>query len=328
VIFNFAINKTSTVQSFLSNQAIPLTVEPRQALDTSMIVGDFPEVLQPIGSFIDYLSKRKIKRFYITRTYALGDILMMVPVIRALRCHGFDPYSRVPAWAKPIADLLDIEAEVVTSHHHSKKGEYGILMDGVVEQDHSRIKLSVMHRVDIYFTALGFSKIPNKLDWSVDFKKLPKLNINTDYIVLQTQGSTKMKQLSALATVSLIRFFEEKGISVVQIREDRNRSIEGLFALIAGAKVLVTMDSGPLWVSHMTRTPVVALLGPTRESERLIYHPLYPKKAVGVALNETIGCKSCFEDTRRCGDNMTCLKIQPRKIFELIEPYVSRFMEK
>ena len=47
-------------------------------------------------------------------------------------------------------------------------------------------------------------------------------------------------------------------------------TLEKFFSTIAKAKCLITMDSSPLWISHFTRTPVVVLFGPTRDSERLI----------------------------------------------------------
>lgn len=326
MIFNFALNTSDTIQSFFNKALDPITVEPHQAVDTTMIHGDTSDVLTPVGSFLNVLDKKKIKRFYIHRTFALGDILMLVPVIRALRKYGYDPYLRTTRWAKTFLDLLNIEANVTEIHHHPIEGDYGIMLDGIVEQDHVRPILSGLHRVDTYFKALGMQKIPRKLDWSMDLKRLPKADPEGDYVAFFPSGSTFRKQLPIETREWILKAFKEKDISVVQIGIGSEISIEKLFAAIAEAKCLVTMDSGPLWISHFTRTPVITLLGPTRASERLSRHPLYPRKAIGIALNEIINCESCFEAARKCEDRMDCLKISPEKIFELIYSEVKEWL--
>jgi len=196
-------------------------------------------------------------------------------------------------------------------------------LDGILEQDHFRAELSEMHRCDIYAEALGMKKI-KKLDWSMDLKKLPEVEIKSDYVVLQYQGSTKMKQLPVSTGNWIIKALERMGILVIQISEDKRKSIKELFAVIKGAKCLIAMDSSPLWISHFTQTPVIGLFGPTRPSERIVYHPLYPERAVGIRLNNHLNppCESCFEQTRRCNNRMDCLKLDMKQIFGLIEPYV------
>jgi len=328
VIFNFALNTSDTIQSFFNKSLDPITVEPHQAMDITMIHGDTSGVLTPIGSFLNALDKKKIKRFYIHRTFALGDILMLVPVIRALRKRGYDPYLRTIRWAKSFLDLLDIEIDMVELHRHPTEGAYGIMLDGTVEQDHARAILSGLHRVDTYFKALGMQKIPRKLDWSMDLERLPEIDIEGDYVAFFPAGSTFRKQLPANTREWIMRAFKEKGVSAIQIGVGSEISIKKVFAIIAKAKCLVTMDSGPLWVSHFTRTPVITLFGPSRPSERLAYHPLWPKRAIGIKLNECLNppCESCFEAAGKCGNRMDCLKIRPQKIFDLIYPEVKKWL--
>jgi len=325
VMFKFALNATSTIQSFFTSREIaPITVFPNQVLDVSQIHGETSSVLTPIDSFLNYLDQKKIKRFCICRSYAMGDILLLVPVIRALRKQGYDAYIRTTKAWKSVLDLLDIEMQI-TEHNTHPEG-WGVNLDGILEQDHFRAELSEMHRCDIYAKALGMGKI-KKSDWSMDLKKLPEVNIEGDYIAFQYQGSTKMKQLSTDTGNWIIKAFEEKGISVVQISESKRMSAEKLFAVIAKAKLLITMDSSPNWIAHFTKTPTILLLGPTRASERITKHPLYPDKAVGIALNKEINCSSCFEQAQRCAGRIDCLKLRPEKIFELIKPYVLKFWE-
>jgi len=328
LIFKFAFNKTSVIQSFFVSTVNPLTIQPHQAVEVSQIHGDFPDVLQPIDSFIKYLDTRKVKRFYIYRTFALGDILMLVPVIRELRKRGYDPYLKTIRWAKPVLDLLGIESDILRPHH-SSENEYGIMMDGLVEQDHMRPKLSKIHRVDIYFKALGIEKLPKKLDWSIDLSRLPSSGLKGKYVVLQTAGSTVKKRLSNDARTALIKAFKNDGVHIVTIGEGNALSLEKLFAVIADAKCLITMDSGPLWISHFTKTPVVGIFGPTRPTERITYHPLWPDKVIGVRLNDKMNppCKSCFENSKNCGDRMDCLKISGDRLYKLIRPHVIKILE-
>lgn len=342
-MFRFAINDTDTIQSFFTHQLDSITAEPYQAIDTSLIHGDTLGVLKPIGSFINTMRTKRVKRFYIQRTFALGDILMLVPVIRALRRMGYDPYMRTIRWAKPILELLGIEAAVMEAQGHPPEGEYGIMLDGTVERDHAQRTLSELHRTNIYFGALGVQKVPRKLDWSMDLKRLSGIEIPVEnYIVFQGRGSTSKKQLPSETIQSLIFRFEERNIPLIYIGERvglrakkkntifkwQDFPVRALFSYIAHAKALVTMDSSPLWVSHFTKTPTVVLFGPTRASERLIQHPLYPKRAIGIALNECMNppCKSCFEAAGKCNDRIDCLKIRPQRIFDLIYPEIEKWL--
>lgn len=324
MIFKFALNESSTIRSFFTHSGEPITVYPHQALETLQIHGDLSGVLTPIDSFLKVLDKKKIKRFYIARTYAMGDMLMLVPVIRALRKRGYDPYLRTFKRWRPVLSLLDIEVEAIEQTFRS--ADWGINLDGTLEQDHFRPILSKIHRVEIYFMALGTRKMPKKLDWGLNLEKLPKVDIEGDYICFQGTGSTKMKRLPPNSISYIRKRFKEKEIRVVAVGEENRKPIRELFALIAGAKALITMDSSPLWISHFTKTPTIALLGPTRTLERLSKHPLYPERAVGVALNEEINCESCFENIRKCKGRMDCLKVRPERIFERLYSEVEKWL--
>jgi len=324
VLFNFAINVSDTIQSFLTNNDY-VTIYPNQAVDISQIQGDTEGVLKPIGSFLDFLDKRGVKKFHVHRSYAAGDILILIPVIRALRKQGYSVYLRTSESWRPILDLLDVEMQ--STEHGFEPIGWGIDLDGTLEADHYRKELSVIHRCDIYAEALGMKK-REKLDWSMNLKKLPETDVKGDYVVFQYQGSTKMKQLSVNTANWIIKRFGEKGINVVVIGEENRKSIKELFAIIKGAKCLITMDSSPNWIAHFLKVPTIVLFGPTRPHERLIYHPLYPERAVGIELNKYLNppCKSCFEQVGKCGGRMNCLHLEPKKIFDLIYPKVKEFI--
>lgn len=326
-MFRVALNKTSTIQSFLNSNLNPITAYPNEVIDTTFIQGSQSDALTPIDSFLNYLKTKKIKRFHITRTYALGDILILVPIIRYLRASGFDPYLITTPWMLEPLEALEIEARVSRSGSLPfPEGETGIILNWIVEQDHIRKVLSETHRVDIYFKVLGIDKIPKKLDWSMNVKNFPKRLIPEKYIVFQSRGTTNKKQLPIETENFLIRKMEEKGVKVIHIGEGSGLSIKELFSVIKYSECLLCMDSSPLWISHFTETPTITLFGPTRKSERLTYHPLYPKAAIGIALNEEIDCEACFELTDRCNDAISCLQVKPERVFELIEPYINNFI--
>jgi ADP-heptose:LPS heptosyltransferase len=80
-------------------------------------------------------------------------------------------------------------------------------------------------------------------------------------------------------------------------------SIHELTALVDAADVVVTVDSATLWLAHCTTTPVIALLGTTREKEKLRYHRNY----VAIDLAALVGCESCFGTMRKCGGVGKCM---------------------
>jgi len=103
-------------------------------------------------------------------------------------------------------------------------------------------------------------------------------------------------------------------------------SIADLFSWIAGAKAVISMDSAPLHVSYFTNTPVIAVLGPGRYQERLSLHPRYPEGAIGIQLNNEIGCKSCFEQASQCNYKFLCIKnIKSERLYELIRQPLLEF---
>jgi len=220
----------------------------------------------------------------------------------------------------------------------------GIILDYLVERDHVSRALQQIHRVRIIFEALGL-EMPETLDWSMDLGELPALDTGfgrDDFVVFQPKGSGKKKSLDDYTIKYIIDKFQNSTMNVVVIGEGVERLVSSsqsvairgrqlplpsLFSLIAKAKALVCMDSAPLWISHFTKTPVVALLGPSRPSERLTLHPLYPEGAVAVRLNEALGCESCFEMAKECEGRIDCLHIPKEQIWEGIRGKLMKFLE-
>jgi ADP-heptose:LPS heptosyltransferase len=105
-----------------------------------------------------------------------------------------------------------------------------------------------------------------------------------------------------------------------------NQTIPELFSIIHGARMVISMDSSPRWVSHFTRTPLTAVLGPSRPEERLSLHPLLKTDVTALRLNEWIKCKPCFERAVDCNNKVTCFtRVKPEKVYEELRPSIMKY---
>jgi len=328
--FNLAINETGVTKTFFDGMGVAWTVEQNVAVDISHI---HTRSLRPIGNFLEEMDRKGIRRFYLQRSFSIGDVLMVVPVIRYLRTLGYSPYIVTSKVFYEVLHALGIEVMSIEGKRYS---DYGLILDGTVERDHVRKTLQKFHRVHIYMMALGIDNLPRRVDWSCDlnnFKSIEDEFIESPYIVFQGKGSGRKKSLQDDAIRFIIRKLNENGIRVAFIGNKfsaegidgemsrlffRDLSLSQLFTLIGKSDLLISMDSSPLWISHFTETPVIAILGPSRPSERISLHPFYPDAAMAVQLNRTIKCKSCFEVSEKCHDEISCLKISPERIYKEI----------
>ena len=87
--------------------------------------------------------------------------------------------------------------------------------------------------------------------------------------------------------------------------------LDELRALVARAAVYIGGDSGPLHVAATTRTPIVALLGPTlAERSRPWRDPRCFAEIVDVALP----CRPCHQRTCEPGDFRCLTWITPERV--------------
>jgi len=325
-VFDFGIHDSRIVEVFYNDNLQPVVVPPNCVIDLSTIRSFYRNRFTAIPNFLSLIKKQGKLSFYLQRTFALGDMLMLVPVIRYLRTLGYDPWIRTTDLFTKILDYLGVFVEMVEHPHHLEG--HGISLDGVIERDHRDKALSHIHRVYIYLKALGLEKMPKELDWSYDLSRFPEPEVGDEpYVVLQDGGSTHKKRLAEGSDYMRDRL-ERQGVRVISIGDlfkKQKKSTLHLFSLIAKAKCLITMDSGPLWISHFTKTPIVAIFGPTRPEERLFLHPLYPEGTIAIELSKEVDCEPCFEQAIKCNDKIACLGISKERISELVEPEVMRF---
>jgi hypothetical protein len=84
-----------------------------------------------------------------------------------------------------------------------------------------------------------------------------------------------------------------------------------------------------MFISYFINTPLLVILGPGRPQERLGLHPRYPEGAVGIRLNEEIGCESCFEQADACRHTYSCIKgIKSERLYEIIRPKLKEFWKR
>lgn len=290
--------------------------------------------LKPIDGFLLEMDRTENRKFFLHRTFSLGDVLTLIPAYRRLRDLGYEPIIKTSDKYLDILSRLNVEAV----------GEKNNLelpclhLDYVVEKDHYHPKLQKMPRTEIYHKIIGLDMKKKLLDWGMDMNNFPEHNWDEKpYVVFQGRGAVDRRALPNNVIQDLIWLMNLDEIRVIYIGEpnkellgmtgveDRtkflfmNGSIADLFSWIAGAKAIISMDSSPMWISYFTNTPVIAILAPSRPEERLGLHPKYPDDAVAVRLNEEVHCEPCFEQSEACNHKYTCFKsAKADRIYELM----------
>ena len=96
--------------------------------------------------------------------------------------------------------------------------------------------------------------------------------------------------------------------------------LKELIAIIAGAKVVISNDSGPVHIAAALGTPLVAIYGPTAPEKTGPYGWDYPQSQCTV-LRASVGCSPCFK--RKCPTELECMKsIFPQAVLEAVKEYL------
>lgn len=318
---------SNVIEVFYSKHGDPLEIYPRFCFDESMVLSPAAPCLNKGVSLLEQLEKNPESSVCFLRTYALGDIILLTPIINWIR----DKYPSVKVYLATVPKFMGLFKYWDAIETVDKRNlpfipyEIGYYLDGVVERDHSGNEYSYKHRLDIYCEFLGIPQIKDPV-FSLPYGESEKSwaegivrevrDCGKPVVAVQVAGSTAIKSLSLdkVADIaerlcdicSLIFVHEAKEYfgEINAMNLTGMTDIHQLAALIDSVDVVVTMDSGVLWIAHATKTPVIALLGPTREAERLKYHRNY----VVVNLSEMVGCEPCFERMTRCKGAINCMK--------------------
>ncbi len=317
----------------------PMRIPPGGVFDGDSISksSGFHHFAKPINSFYNYIRTNSIKKFFLERTFSLGDLLMLVPVYRALIRDGFEPYIRTAKIYQDILSRLEVHSE--EKGNRGNDNAPGVFLDYVVEKDHTQKHLQKMHRVEIYHRFLDIPYLKSELDWSMKVENFPETSWDEKpYVVFQGRGAVERRGLSTAAIQEIIYYLNAEEINCVYIGERlslkgdpkftkfqfMNSTLAELFSWIHGAKYLITMDSSPLWISHFTNTPTCAILGPSRPQERISLH----SNASCVKLNEWIKCESCFEQSKACDHRFDCLhNVDATELYKTIRPELKKYWE-
>ena len=341
-LFDLRTNKTGLrqVYKYEENES-NITVPPDCTIDVNTLKECYYDLTPVEGSYVGELSENGVEEFYLERKFSLGDLLMLVPVYRELVSRKFKPYIRT---LTEYCDLLSrLEVFYESTEVTAGSTGHGIMFDYLIERDHFIKQLQKMHRIEIYHKILGLPFRPEYLDWTFKKENFPETNFfdNAPYVVFQGRGATHRRGLSEETIQELIYFFNLEKINVVYIGSkidglegDKDHTIfqymgctlPELFSLISNAKLVVSMDSSPIWVSHFTKTPIIAILGPSRPHERISLHPFYPDFVKAIELNNDLNCKSCFEQSKACNHMFDCLYLaKSERIYEGIRNHLKDF---
>ena len=219
-IFNYGINISGIDQGFYTDyDNAPVIIPPNGAVDISDLKF-ITKAIMPVSSVIKYFKSKEIKRFFLRRTFAMGDILMLVPIVRYLRTLGFDPRIKTVPRYFDIIRRFNIEIILMGFGPNGA----GIELDKTVELDHTRPEVQNLHRIEIYLSAMGFNKFPEKLDWGYDKKNFPAFEElksfkfkKKDYVIFHGSGSTRAKTLPKIRIEGIINALNKKGIKVIYI---------------------------------------------------------------------------------------------------------------
>jgi len=299
---------SNVAQLFYTSEREVVTIYPRFLVDDA----DFSiSALTKVEDVFRFLDESKCKRLVVARHYALGDLLLLIPVLRLLKTKLYYPHITLVTHPRFVEHYIlktlgkgvyDAFATDDALARNQVKYDVGVHLSGVLERDHTQEPYQTTHRVQIFLDWFGLDE---SVSWETElsWKK-------SDYVVLQTGGSHRHKELPIETREHLVKRLQKEKLKVRCVGNGHWVSDEKFLNLIGSARCLITMDSAPLWISHFTKTPTVLILGPTRHTERLTMHPLYSKgKAAFVALNEEIGCESCFERIGKCGGRIDCFNV-------------------
>lgn len=326
------INKSKLPQVMdTPGRAIPMVVHPGCVFEGSLYTHLLPEYFEKFDIWKLYDQESVL----FIRSFALGDVIQLIPVLRRVKEH----YRIKKITICTMSDILKLQPIFPdikfmtenTMRSLEDKFPIKVNLDSILECDHSlENQQNSQHRIDIYFKFFDLPPIDKRyLEWEGEISEvnLPHMEKTKTYIGVQMRGSGEIKTLPFNYLKSLISTLS-KDYTIILLDSSKDFGFEGenilnlcgklslhqCIALLNNISACITMDSGMLWMAHVAGCPVLTILGPTREQERISLHPLYPHKARSISISEElIGCKPCFETKAYCGGRIRCMKDFPHE---------------
>lgn len=324
-----------------------LVVPPRGCISHLQLVHRDrpPPYLTRLESVVGFLKEVGGTRLWLKRSFAMGDVLMLIPVIRTIRDNHPEIEVTVVTPKRYHQVMAAAGATPVLPRKITGNRRWDLLvdLDATLEVDHDGGAESYTHRVDIYHDVLGLPRIERTereltRSWTIE---VPGHLMEWAYnalgegypIALQWAGSHRCKTLGAITRdvvfgrltsrystliidSSLTQFAGAEYFTAGMAElADPDTQVLRLIALLSFCHAAVVMDSGPLWLSHVAGIPIIGLLGPTRYQERLSMHQ---NKAYGIDMAKMVNCQPCFESAHACGSTYTCMNPPEEALYQEI----------
>ena len=321
----------------------------------------YTHVFEPAITLYDHLQTFPNAKVNIGRTFALGDVIMTFVMCRWLSYHY--PLATFTLYTKSqFAEIFKVACESVKVHPYMQGGlippsDYSINLDGAMELDHSDVRFAKTHRVHIALSILGFpsEEMPRAglinwnfhlgnaahvfaSKWLSEFRDTMKINCrgHLPIIAIQVRGSHPVKTLTeetlellirsvlGYANVILLGTSPQDGIKIIGVQTTVGMSVNQTMAVMRRCSAVICMDSGPLWMAHVVKTPIVLITGPTAPEARI---GLFNKTARIRALqcSRWIGCSPCGERGEACNKQYTCIRnVDPAMLCESVYKAIRR----
>jgi len=322
-------NVSGSPQVYYTSLMEPVEIPPKCCIETALLqegMAGSPH-LQECESLESFLNKHPTARVLFVRGGGLGDVLCLTPVLVVLReRYPSARFAVGTSCASIFRDWPEIET-VDPRRVHGGYYDIGFMLDGILELDY--VPGSYYRgkpRLQIYLDVLGMKKIRDpvfRLTVAPEDRMFArdKLGCTTGNgrktIGVQVAGNSPMRQLPWDTVKNVIEGIAREGHTGVVLHNEKvplegkgiinlsgETTLHQLAAVIHALDLVVTMDSGAMWVAHTTQTPLVAVLGPTRPEDKTCYH----LNCRNLETNRWIGCDSCFESTEACGGSVACLR--------------------
>ena len=254
-------------------------------------------------------------RILVIRSGAMGDVLLATPIIRKLYLdrEGYCEIDVVTRYPEVFANSPYVRAVLTRKALKKQRQAYDVIinLDMALERNKS------VHVTDAYaLYALGvadFDKQPELFPTADDFAQVEALtrSFSAGYIVVHIrQDSTQpYKKVVERDWRRLLDGLAAYGLPILQIGfpgldvalsgpglvDFRNcLSLQQLYALIAGARLFVGNDAGPVHVAASTQTPVVCFYTmerfEVRKPQRLSAVENY------VPITPMLDCYGCYQE--------------------------------
>ena len=341
-------NKTNQIQIVSINSRINHFSPGEYVVgETNKTVQGMSNRFEPSITLYEYLQNNPSATVNIKRSFALGDVIMAFALCRWVNFQF--PLTRITLYTKTqYAEIFKVaceEIEIASCQNGIlPQSDYSISIDGVMEFDHRSGPYEKMHRIHIALHILGFPEdewphYKTDFNWSFHvgnaahvfahrwYKEFyHEYEANHEYTVaIQARGSQPFKTLPRDVFIDLVKILSQyvnvviignniqDNIKLPGVRMTNRCTINQTMAIMKRCNAVVCLDSGPLWMAHVMRKPIVLISGPTHPEGRLTITP-NPHLSVAIRTEKWIDCSPCGERAEACNQQYTCIRQVNKKV--------------